>query len=111
VSPLERKGEDAAERESRHARIVETQLLDECSEAAGIVIQAEPFWRVGRATGPRSVPRDDRERVEEPVELSPPRRRPVSHIAVEEHEHRPASGAFIGDVESVDLDLLHDASP
>jgi hypothetical protein len=47
VSPPERKGEDAAERQSGHARSVETQVLEESGEAVGIVIEAEPFGRVG----------------------------------------------------------------
>jgi hypothetical protein len=47
VSPLERKGEDAAERQSGHTRSVETQLLEESGEAVGVAIQAEPFGRVG----------------------------------------------------------------
>jgi hypothetical protein len=97
--------------DSPHTRRVETQLLEESGEAVGVAIDAEPFRRVGRAPGPRGVPRDDRELVAEPVELPPPRRRPVSHIPVEEHERRPAPGAFVGDLESVDLDHLHGTPP
>jgi hypothetical protein len=47
VSPLERKGEDAAERQSGHTRSVEPQLLDESSKATGAAIEAERFRRVG----------------------------------------------------------------
>jgi hypothetical protein len=47
VSPLEREGEDAAERQSDHTRSVETQLLEEPGEAVGVRIQAEPLRRVG----------------------------------------------------------------
>jgi hypothetical protein len=47
VAPLERKGEDAPERQPGHMRTIETQLVEESGEAVGVRIQAEPFGRVG----------------------------------------------------------------
>ena len=46
MSPLERKGENAAERQSGYTRSVEPQRLEESGEAVGIAIQAEPLGRV-----------------------------------------------------------------
>jgi hypothetical protein len=111
VPPLERQGDDAAERQSGHIRGVETQPLEEAGEAIRVPVYAEAFGGVGRATRPGRVPGYDCELVGEPVELRPPRRWSVSHIAVEEHERRPGSSAFVGDLESVDLDHIHGTSP
>jgi hypothetical protein len=47
VSPLERKGEDATERQSDHTRTVEAQLVEEAGEAVGVAIEAKPSRRVG----------------------------------------------------------------
>jgi hypothetical protein len=46
VSPLERKAR-MPPHDSPTTHSVETQLLDECTKAAGVTIEAEPFRWVG----------------------------------------------------------------
>jgi hypothetical protein len=41
----------------------------------------------------------------------PPRRRPVSYVAVQEDERWPVASAFVGDAEPVNLDYLHRTLP
>ena len=59
---------------------------------------------------PWGVPGHHREVVAEPFKLPPPQR-PVPHTAMEQDQRRSGAGAFVGDSEPVNLDLLHDASP
>jgi hypothetical protein len=47
VSPLERKGQDAAERLTGHTRSIQTQLREESGETVGVAIQAERLGQVG----------------------------------------------------------------
>jgi hypothetical protein len=47
MPPMERKGEDAAERQPGHTRSFESQRLEEAGEAVGVAIEAEPLGRVG----------------------------------------------------------------
>jgi hypothetical protein len=53
----------------------------------------------------------DREFVGESFDLPPPRCGTVPDIAMEEDERRSGAGAFVGDVDPVNLDHLHGASP
>ena len=107
---VQRQREDAAERQPQDARVLEPECVDESRQAVGVAGCAEPFWWIGRSTRARGVPGHHRELVGEPVELPPPRRPAVGDVAVQQHDGRTGTDAFVGDAKTADLHHVHGAS-
>jgi hypothetical protein len=107
----QRKRKDAPERQPGHVRLLQAEPMHEAGQAVGVAGHAKRFWRIGCATGPGGIPGDDRELVGEFVQLPPPARWAVAHIAVQQDQWRSSAGALVGDAEPLDLDLVHEHVP
>ena len=102
MAAIELLGEEAAPGEAHDVGGVDIRDVEQPREAVRPVGHGEPVGRIRRLARARCVPGDDREIGGEGVELRPPHAR-VDEEAVQEHEHRPGSGASVGNGEPADL--------
>src|ERR687898_2226426 len=101
---MQLQGECTSEREPCDVWPVEPEAVDEPGETVGVASHPEVLgWIRGRSRS-GCVPCHQREVVAERLELWPPRRRAVAHVAVDQDERGSASDPFVGDSKPADLD-------